>query len=333
MHYNLIRAMNKANRINEIKITVQNLNADTNLHFIYFEKDLQNAFKKIDTNEKFEIALKKGLLYSEKTIIVTNEITAHKNFGDGVDNPKDDFNNFFTRSKISQTIEDLGNKYQKVADFHDKFYFIPEKLTSKDRYTDSFYNVEESENILFDFSNEYINDLGLRVSLNNPNIKNHIFENYCTEETKLGVLNLWLPQLKNIPLELMLKLRKDEENTFKIYQYELKRILNNFESNDPENKLLELFQNVDENVRKLENRLKIIKKSSILSKTDAVIGTTVVGLTFFLPEEIYRMIIAILGSYNLYKFKDTLFKQKEKMNDFRTSEFYIPWLLNKKSIK
>ncbi len=324
--------MDKVYKVSEVSNITRSLSSDSNLHFIYYERDLEQAFGKIDSYQKLEMAFKKGLLYSDKTIIITNELIAGENYGDGVDNAYRDFD-FKGESEVSQSIKKLSDRYKEISNFTQKFFFLPSKMATHSRYTDSFYHVEESEVINYDFSKEYSNKLGINISFNNPNIRNHLFENYKTKNLNPGVMNIWLPQLKNIPMDTMLKLWKDEESTFKVYQYELKRILSKIGDIDTEMKLLELFQNVDENIRKIETKLKIIKKSSAFSKIDAVIGTTVLGLTFFLPEEITKMILSFLGSYNLYQFKDSIFKQKEKVNDFKSSEYYLPWLLHEKSIK
>ena len=322
---------NKLNSLKQIRNTVHDLNLDPYLHFIYSEDDLALALNGSDNFKNLEILLKKGLVYANKTIVITNEIVSNggaygPGYGSGVSGGPYEFpNNLFKTSKLENSIHDLITKYKSNHNFLEKFYFIPSRIRANVTYIDPYDFVQERKLTEFEFSETYSNNLGLNVSLRNPNVKNHVLES-----SRFGVMNIWLPQLKNVPLELMLKLMEDEEDTFKVYQYELKRLLAEFDLNDSEKKLIELFQTVDENIRKLKIKLENIKKTATFSKIDAFIGSTVIGLTFALPEEISNMLISILGSYKLLQLKDHLFKHKEKINDLKSSEFYIPWLINEK---
>jgi len=64
-----------------------------------------------------------------------------------------------------------------------------------------------------------------------------------------------------------------------------------------------------------------------LASINAIVGSALMGLTFFLPPDVARAVIAVLGGFQLKDYKDKLSEIYEKRNELKSSDFYVPWLM------
>ena len=94
-----------------------------------------------------------------------------------------------------------------------------------------------------------------------------------------------------------------------------------------ENKLKEILEEVNQEIRIFNEKLKTIKKSRLLTAYETAIGLTTMGLCFAIPSEIAKVISALIGTYNSKALVSSFFSTKRKKIEFRNNDFYIPWKL------
>ncbi len=311
--------------LEKFKDITNKLNSDPNLQFIIREQDLEFALNKSKINDVV-ISLKKCALYGKRAIIVTMPKTLYIPTGDYRPEAKKQW----SEDKVSIRLRDLYEQYNSVPAFKENFYFIPEKIqvTAEEWDNDEFaqYDIDS-----FVFSNVYQNKYGINVSLSDPCINQHIFESLNCKGDELSVYNMWLPELKNVPFDILLKLRNEEQDSFTKFHFALKELIASFEDLNSETKLKELFQKVDYEVRTFEDKLKIIKKNRAIKAYEAIVGFSVMGLCLALPSDVAKIISSVIGIYGGNDFIKALFREREQINNIKISDFYIPWLCTKKS--
>lgn len=302
------------------------LNFDPNLHFIIRENDLERALKK-DNYQFIDMALKKAALYAGRAIVLTEPKTYYSTSGVVPSSARD----FWSDSNVSNRLRELYKQLGQTPSFSDVFCFFPEKVINENEEWEGDGEWMTAEPVtFFDFSSLYKNRLGIEMSLSDPTINSHIFENLNCTKDEISVINVWLPQIKNIPLDVLLKIREDEADSFSRFQYALRKLITAFGELDTETKAKELFQYVDYEVRLFENRMNQIRKSRLLRACETVIGASVMGLSFALPTDIAKIVLTTIGVYNAKEFISYLFRGHEQVNNQKLSDFYVPWLCAKK---
>ena len=298
------------------------LNSDPNLHFIIREYDMEKALEHPQISE-VELALKKCALYAKRAIIVTKSQTFYQALGDHRPNAKSQWSG----GKVSIRLEELYNKHNLASS--SVFSFIPEKISRvNEEWEDDDFS--QTETVTYSFKDTYKNVLGINVSLTDPHINRHIFESLDCQSDELSVCNIWLPELKNIPLDILLKLRVDEQDSFERFQYSLKKLIADFSSLDSESKAKEIFQKVDYEIRTFESKFGQIKKERALKTYEAILGLSVMGLCFAVPSETAQIVSSAIGIYGGKGLFSSLFREREQINNIKASDFYVPWLCTKK---
>lgn len=313
------------------KGAIAKLNSDPNFHFIIREAEIEKALNK-SKPITVEMVLKKGALYGTKAIILLKEPEVIRCRGQC--SGSDFYLPFeYKYSSPSQSLQSLYNLFNKDSSFQKIFYFSPEQVMEED------YDYDEVEHLLggvinrtvvSSFSALYNNKFGVFVSFTDPTVNAHIFETLQCKNNELSVLNTWLPQLENIPFDILLKLREDEEDSFKRFQFALKHLIVDSAEANSETKLKELFQFVDYEVRSFETKMNQIKKSRVLKAYEAVVSLSIMGLCFAIPSEIAKLITAFLGFSQGKEFINFLFRDRQQMYQLKASDFYVPWLCTKK---
>lgn len=296
---------------------IDSLNSDPSIHFILSERDLKKAMDDPDTGD-VNLALKKALLYAQRAIVLTGIQEAYS--GWGTDNSS-------TIPIVIPPLEKVLKLKDKIPEFDSIFYFIPERITDQiidDDSSDAEY-AERLPPTSVDFFKAYKNKLGINVSFTDPTVYSHLFE--IKHQTQgISVLNVWQPQLSNIPLETLFKIRVDERDSFTRYQHALRKLIVDAEELDCEMKIKELFQYVDYETRTLASKMQLIAKSQALRKLEAIVGVSLMGLSFALPTEIASIVASVIGTYTGKEFFSNLFQEREKIYDLKSSDFYVPWL-------
>ena len=298
------------------------LNSDPSIHFILRESDLKKAMDDPNTGD-VNLALKKALLYAQRAIVLTRTLEAYSGWGT---------DNLPTIPVVIPPLENVLKLKDKIPEFDNIFYFIPEKVSDQiidDDSSDAEFD-ERLPPTVADFFETYKNRLGINVSFTDPAIYSHLFETKRSN-SKMSVLNVWQPQLSNVPLETLLKIRKDESDSFTRYQHVLRKLIIDENELDSETKIKELFQYVDYETRVLASKMQVITKSQTLKKLGAAVGVSIMGLSFAMPTEIASIVASVVGTYTGKEFFSNLFQEREKINDLKSSDFYVPWLCLAKS--
>ena len=315
---------------------VKELNSDPSLHFIIQEKDLEMAIK----NPKPDIAemvLKKAALYGTKAIILLKEPGKKRYFSSGhpiyhggtlIDSGIELISH--QDSHVSESLRSLYSQFNKNSSFHKIFYFLPEQIEEETTGYKDYEHYMPAQYSVTSFLSIYTNKFGIDMTFNDPTINFHIFETLQCKNNELSVLNVWLPQLANVPLDILLKLREDEYDSFIKFQFALKRLIVDSGEVNSETKLKELFQYVDYEVRSFETKMNQIKKSRLLKAYEAVINFSVMGLCFAIPSDVAKLITTYFGLTQGKELISLIFRERERMYELKASDFYVPWLCAKK---
>ena len=311
-------------RAEKYKSLLNQLNSDSNLHFIIRESDLEKVIEHQEP-PSVEMVFKKSALYARRAIILTEPKTQLSPVGDYNEKAKVQW----TKKGISAKLRSVYENYYEVPAFKDSFFLIPERLTAEYEIWDNDEFYPDKPDIPFDFSTIYANPYGVHMSFGDPNLNAHIFETLQCKAGEVSVFNVWLPQLANIPLDILLKLRDDENEAFRRFHYSLKQLITGFERLDAEAKVKELFQCVDHEVRQFETTMGQIRKARYLKAYELLLGYGILGLCFALPSEISKIISSALGIFSSKEFITHLFREREQIHNLKASEFYVPWLCTK----
>jgi hypothetical protein len=313
---------------------------ENTLHFIYREADLQEGLAEGRLEPGVVTALNKGLLYADRTVVLTRALTVHRSgganmFGNAIEG-SDDFERLTEEPEIVRAVVALSKSPGLKSQFERQFLFVPEKVVIEESEGVDEYNRWEwksSSRAVLDFSSQYTNKFGVNVSFRDPRVKAHMFETQGHGATDVSVLNVWLPQISCLPLHVLLRLRRDEHDSFERMHFALKGLVRDASSLTDEVRLKEIFQRVDYEVRTFDNQLRRIKKARCLKAYESLLGFAVMGLCMSVPSEAAKLISTFLGTYQAKELMGSLFRAREQVNDLEASDFYVPWLCGKTATK
>jgi hypothetical protein len=129
-------------------------------------------------------------------------------------------------------------------------------------------------------------------------------------------------------LETVLKIRQDEQEAFVRFTKRFFKMVKEFEKDlESEQSLSLAIEAVDDAVRELEDRYKIIKQKRLHKYLEAGVSLGLSTLCLFLPSEISKLVAALFSG----KAGSSLFKAfseyRLSYSEIRQSVFYIPWLI------
>jgi hypothetical protein len=310
----------------QYKDLAKNLNADPNLHFVIREDDLDIAITHPELR-MVEMVLKKAALYAKRGIILTKPKTFFHATGLAPNPNQADWSS----AEISVRLKELYEQFNRASGFSETFYFIPERIIDTVEHWEDENDWDSPiETTCFEFSTEYRNTFGVDMSFSDPAVNSHIFENLQCSSNELSVINVWLPQLVNVPLDVLLRLREDESDSFTRFHFALRKLITDAGDMDSERKVKELFQLVDYEVRSFEAEMNTVRKKRALKAYEAIVGFSIMGLSLALPTPVAQIVLSVIGAYQGKEFIGYLFREREQMYDRKSSDFYVPWLCTKK---
>lgn len=316
-----MRVLSDAEKLDEI---VSQLNQARCVEFIVDCKILPNIQVPVRTKHKFETLMKKLAVYADKVIFLLPDINS------GNDKPSQD---------VISRIDNIVDTQISSAKFNEIFCFLPEKIVPKlESVSDFFDDGGASGNMLvgkpaFDFETSYHNNNGYYIDLTDLQLAHHLFEHSSSSKRQTSVLNFWLPCINNIPLDVFLKIRKDESDAFIRFQRAVKKILKETNSLDTTLKIKDLFEEVDYETRAFANRMERVKRSRALRKYEILLGFCVMGVGLAMNCNVLKILMPILGSYSLKGVVNNLLRDREKIDDLRSTDFFIPWFLNEANMR
>lgn len=298
-------------------------NSSANLYFIVRESDLDRAIRN-NYRRHAELLLKKSVLYANRTIMLRNPATFFTGYG-----RETSLINDWGDGEIFCKMKEISGGLENKKLFDNIFTVLPEKISYESEFSDNDESNVESEE--FNFSSSHSNRFGIDLALSDPTVNSHVFERVDADSRCISVLNIWLPQLENVPLDVLLKIRRDEEASFQRFQFAIQKLIANAKDLRSEMILKELFQTVDYEVRSFQAKMEAIRKSRALAQYQAALGFSIMGLCFAMPTDIAKAILGFVGAYQYKDFIDSLIRVRSRANDLKTSDFYVPWLCTTKS--
>lgn len=317
------------NTDNYQRITTE-LNYDPNLHFILRQDDMERTLRQ-PTIQTVEMALKKAALYGKRVVIVGNSQTEYvKDSYNGKDHGK----HFWLGGEVSLRLNEIYEKLNRVPTFNETFYFLPERVEEVIETWQSPDDWESTDpRTKFEFDTAYKNKLGIDMSISHPTINTHIFETLHCKSDELSIRNVWLPELKNVPLDVLLKIRANEDDAFTKFQFAIKNLITDTKEIESEAKLLEVFQKVDYEVRAIETKMKQIKKLRSVAAHQAFLGVCAMGLCLALPSEASQIFSSMLGIYGAKEYVSHLLQEPAQIHELKSSDFYVPWMCTRTQSK
>lgn len=170
-----------------------------------------------------------------------------------------------------------------------------------------------------------------KINLDLSEVKKQFFEIPSQTKLPFGSVDLFLPHLEKIDFKTIISLRKKEENAFIRYHSYLKDFILKMEGADDERKILYAMEEVDDGIRQVEEKFKIIKSSNAFINSSILVGLASIGLCIFLPEEIVEYIEAVAGGTagaTALKYFSSVKESKLKTKD---NDFYFPLMLHQKT--
>ncbi len=302
---------------------VRRLNTNSNVQFIIDGDKLPADLDEATWVNQIETALKKMAVYADKVIFLCGNVKTQHALG----------NTNLYRTRVAALAENA--KLQK--EFNSIFYFVPTTVAEEsfinDYWDDGTGDGQWEESTLkFRFDGAYHNAHGYPVQLNDPRLRQHFLEQDKSADYDT-VLNVWLPQVKNVPFDTFLKVRRDNGESFQKLQAAIKTFLQDSKAETTETKLKELFEFLHYEIIRYNDHMEKIRKTRALRTTQMVVSTTIVGLAFAINSTAMQTITSFLGLYQGKDYIDFLIKQKENIHDLETSDFYLPWLINQQNFK
>lgn len=147
-------------------------------------------------------------------------------------------------------------------------------------------------------------------------------------ETPVGYLPLRVPTLTGVPLETVLKVRRDEQEAFNRFTRRFFGMVKDHEDSlESEQALVRAMEEVEDAVRQLEDRLAQIRRSRVLSSIEASVTFGVSCLCLFMPAELAEFVAALFGG-KAGRIAFTAFgSYRESIDELKQDDFYVPWLL------
>lgn len=190
-------------------------------------------------------------------------------------------------------------------------------------------------NIIWDDWTKRINEAeikdALMVSMTVDELKRQLMEEEIAKNA--AYMRLLLPELRNIPIDVLINVRQDEGEAFEKFQMQLENLLMKSKEINSEIKLLDLMKTVDEEIHMLDQRFHSLKKVRALESYDMVIGLIALGICILVPPELAKYIMTVFGTKSIYNGLKFISGSSGPLNKMKTSDFYLPWHIHNLSNK
>lgn len=316
----------------KLKNITQTLSSDNNLHFIVKRKDLS-----IFSPRTADLILRKCALYADKTIIVGGSYSSCTERQSHTDWEK----NHVTTSTHS-TYNDLQAFPENLHDairaslgsdtFRKAVFCLPSSASVEEHDDD----IDESDDARwstrdhFRFAEDYGNPYGIPVALQDHFIRAQFVENDLADDPTIDIIRLYLPLLRNVRLNTLLKMREDHGDAFIRFHRTLKKLITEAQELDSDRKLKDLLENVDSNVRDFEDEMQKVERMRSSLKKQAMVTSSAISLSFLLPSVVAEWITRFIGDNKAKDFIKGRFELREDEETLKNRDYYVPWLCNHK---
>lgn len=202
---------------------------------------------------------------------------------------------------------------------------VTEYWRTKDRKTGSTEarGVEESEAV---FALTFERLASIPIYLRQPELARQLQEAAPAFRTS-GGSKLYLPYLRHLAPDLIMKIKEDNQDSFDKFQSCLSMFIEAHKS-PWESRALEMMKKVDTEVRELQEKFEKISKQRALKGFEVTVGLFSALLCLLLPAEAAQVLTPLLGSASALKGLTYVRSRKVDYFDVERSSYYIPWRLS-----
>jgi hypothetical protein len=143
-----------------------------------------------------------------------------------------------------------------------------------------------------------------------------------------GAVEIFLPHLKHVDMQAIVRLRKDERDAFIRYHQYLSNFFRDSAAVNDEGSIVDLLQKIDEGVRKTEATLNRVTKKETYSGSGVAVGLLSMGLGLFMPPDIAEYIRAVVGGATASAGLQYLSSRHASLAEVKDADFYFPWRLH-----
>lgn len=173
----------------------------------------------------------------------------------------------------------------------------------------------------------------LEVNLDVDEIDQRSFESpESGHKTPVGAVEIFLPHLKDIDVETIVRLRGDEQDAFIRYHRYLSAFFHDSSRARDEKSIVECLQQIDEGVRETQASFEGIRKKNLYSGLRFGIGLSTAVLCLFMPHAISEYIRAVVGGATGVAGFEYLASRNKSLEEIRNADFYFPWLLHREKV-
>jgi hypothetical protein len=164
-------------------------------------------------------------------------------------------------------------------------------------------------------------------------LKVELKKRYLVEQLKESpkAVSLFLPHIAGIPAAQLINIRHEYQDSLAEFHRALYGLV--FSSaEDGDRALYEVMQEVDHNIRQLNDRMNRLRKQQWFDRMKlGLVGFPMI-LALAVPPEVQNIVqaaAAMVGSASAVSYIDNLRVTSEDRQDIERSPFYVPWLLQR----
>ena len=283
---------------------VRTLSSSKGLHCVLQAEEMDRL-----EADAVDAVLKKSLLYAEMTILFTQPVGVSA-----------DFFNIETRHDC------LRHRIGKieVGNADSGLFIVPRSLDLVENDHDGTGRPIDETVFTGRFEADYQNPNAMKVGLDDAFVAAQLTE----EARRLGPLKLWLPYVRGIDLDTLIRLRADEHEDFSRLHFALKSILIKLPEASGDDKVVEIGERVDHEIKSFEAKVKTLRKRYTASLGEITVGSAALGLCAMLPEAVEQIVSGIVGAHQIRSGTNRFIGARQERNEMAASDFHVAWLLH-----
>lgn len=164
----------------------------------------------------------------------------------------------------------------------------------------------------------------LPVTLKNDTLSAHLSEEEKNTSSK-GYANILLPALSNRSINEIHTFRIKEAESFQRFHSQLNKLLKESKATSSEDKLLELMDETDQQVRQLHSKINSLSKTRFISGAQILAGFTAACLCAFIPNGLSPLLTGVFGTKSFTDGLAFFTDFRKEYDEIHRSNFYFPW--------
>lgn len=149
--------------------------------------------------------------------------------------------------------------------------------------------------------------------------------------SKVFQKDIYLPYIKNIELSELAKIKQNETDAFRNFQFKMSRIFSDLKDIDDESKIRYIMEETEHKVQKIESEFRKTQTLKSLEKTS--IGIFIISIVSLIAgtENINKLVSLVLGAPSLTSILKIEKDRKLAELSLRKSDFFIAWKLHRQA--